>query len=67
MGIVFGLFYFLIRINDTYSFGKPYFYPIVPFDKTYLFKTLLKSRAKKDTKRSKLLTKKNFTRQGENA
>lgn len=66
MGIVFGLFYFLIRINDTYSFGKPYFYPIVPFDKTYLFKTLLKSRAKKDTKRSKLLTNKNFTRQGEN-
>jgi len=67
MGIVFGLFYFLIRINDTYSFGKPYFYPIVPFDKTYLFKTLLKSRAKKDIKRSSLLTDKNFTRQGENA
>ncbi len=66
LGIVFGIFYFLIRINDVYSFGKSYFYPLVPFDKTYALKTLLKGETKKDTKRSKMLTKKNFTKQGEN-
>lgn len=66
IGIVFGFFYFLIRINDTYSFGKPYFYPIMPFDKTYLFKSLLKNKTIKDRKRSKMLTHKNIIKQGEN-
>lgn len=66
LGIAFGLFYFLIRINDIYSFGKPYFYPLMPFDKTYLFKSLLKRETKKDTKRSTMLTHKNTTKQGEN-
>lgn len=63
LGIVFGFFYFLIKINNIYSFGKPYFYPLIPFDKTYLFKTLLKRKIKKDTKRSKLLTDTNYIKQ----
>lgn len=66
LGIVFGIFYFLIRINDTYSYGKPYFYPLMPFDKTYLFKSLLKGKTRNDIKRSTLLTDKNIIKQGEN-
>lgn len=66
LGVLFGVIYFLIRINNTYSFTKPYFYPLMPFDKTYLFKTILKSPLKKDEKRSSILTDKNYTKQGEN-
>ena len=66
LGIVFAFIYFLIKINDVHSFGKPYFYPIAPFDKTYFFKTLFKRPLKEDRKRSSMLTKKNFTKQGNN-
>ncbi len=66
LGVIFGLFYFLIRINDVYSFGKPYFFPLIPFDKVYIFKSALKGEAKKETKRSQMLTHKNKTMQGEN-
>lgn len=67
LGIVFGLLYFLIRINDVYSFEKPYFFPLVPFDKAYVFKSALKGEVKKETKRSKMLTHTNRTMQGENS
>ncbi len=66
LGIVFATLYFLIRINAIHSFGHPYFYPLVPFDKTYFFKTAIKKPLKKDRKRSFILTKKNLTKQGEN-
>ncbi len=66
LGLVFGLLFFLIKINDVKTFGKPYFYPIMPFDKDYLFKSILKRPTKKDTKRSKMLTNKNIIKQGEN-
>ncbi len=66
LGLVFGFLFFLIKINDIKSFGKPYFYPIMPFDKNYLFKSLLKKPTRKDTKRSSLLTEKNIIKQGEN-
>ena len=41
----------------------PYFYPLSPFKKDYLFKGLLKKNITKDTKRSKLLASKNITRE----
>ncbi len=66
LGLVFSGLYFLIRINKIHSFGKPYFYPLVPFDKTYFFKTALKSPLRKDRKRSSMLTQSNQTKQGEN-
>ncbi len=66
LGVLFGVIYFLIKINDIHSFGKPYFYPFAPFDKTYLFKTVLKKPTKKDKKRSKMLTEKNLTKMGGN-
>jgi len=67
LGLIFAGFYFLIRINDVYSFGKPYFYPLMPFDKTYFYKVLIKKPAKEDKLRSSMLTTKNKTRQGENS
>jgi len=66
LGLIFAGFYFLIRINNVYSFGKPYFYPLMPFDKTYLYKVLLKKPTKKDKERSSILTTKNKTKQGDN-
>lgn len=66
LGILFGLLYFLIRINDVYSFGKPFFFPLIPFDKIYIFKSALKGETKKDTKRTSMLTHKNKIKQGEN-
>lgn len=53
-GLVLGLIMILIHALSLETFGEPYFYPIAPFDKTYLFKTILKNN--KDNKRSKLLS-----------
>ncbi len=64
LGILFGLIFFVIRINEVETFGKPYFYPLVPFDKTYFLQTVLKKPLKDDKKRSKMLTKKNLVKQG---
>ena len=66
LGIVFGVLFFLIKINDLYSFGKPYFFPLMPFDKIYALKSVLKAETRKDTKRTSMLTDKNYTKQGEN-
>lgn len=67
LGVMFGVFYFLIRMNDMYSFGKPYFFPLMPFDKVYFFKSALKKATKKDTRRTKMLTDTNYIKQGENS
>lgn len=58
-GIALALIYFLIHITSVSSAGKPYYYPIVPFDFTYIKKTLFKVKYVNDTKRSKVLAKKN--------
>lgn len=62
IGILLALLYFLIRINDIYSFGKPYFFPIAPFEKTYFKKTVVRGKMKNDTKRSAMLTNKDKTK-----
>lgn len=53
-GLVIGSFIMLVHLCSVSTFDKPYLYPLAPFDKTYLFKTIFKSN--KDTKRSKLLS-----------
>lgn len=58
-GIAIALIYFFIHITSVKSAGKPYYYPIVPFDFTYIKKTLFKVKYVNDTKRSKVLAKKN--------
>ena len=65
-GIVLAFFYFIIHVTELKTLGKPYFYPISPFDKVYFMKGLLKTDIRKDTKRSKMLTDKNFTKQRSN-
>ena len=62
-GIALALIYFLIHITSVKTAGKPYYYPIVPFDFTYIKKTLFKVKFLNDTKRSKELTKKNLTKE----
>lgn len=61
-GIVCAFIYFLIKINSSYTFKKPYFFPIAPFDKTYFKKSVYKGSVKKDTKRSSMLSS-NITKQ----
>ena len=53
-GLVIGAFLIVINLCNVESFGKPYLFPIAPFDKNYFFKTLLKKD--KDTKRNKILS-----------
>lgn len=53
-GMVLGLFLVLIHITSIKTLGEPYLYPVAPFDKTYLYKTIIKKG--KDKKRSKLLS-----------
>ena len=65
-GIVLAFFYFLIHVTELKTMGKPYFYPIAPFDRIYIMKSLLKKNISKDTKRSSMLTQKNFTKQRSN-
>jgi len=65
-GILLAFIYFLIHVTEIKSLGKPYFYPLAPFDKTYLMKGILKDKIWKNTKRSNLLTDKNYTKQGRN-
>lgn len=65
-GVLLASLFFLIYITDTKSFNKPYFAPIAPFDKEYFNDTVVKASIRKDTKRSKLFTKRNITKQKEN-
>lgn len=52
-GFVIGLFLILINLCETKTLKEPYLFPVVPTDKTYFLKTLLKG---KDKKRSKMLS-----------
>ena len=58
-GLVIGVFILVIHLCSIETFGNPYLYPIAPFNKTYLFKTLWKKD--KNNKRSKALSN-NLTR-----
>ena len=62
-GITLGLLFFLLYTTNITSFNKPYFAPLAPFNKEYFNDSVIKSPLYKDTKRSKLLTDKNFRKQ----
>lgn len=63
-GILLAFIYFIIHILELTSLHKPYFYPLAPFDKNYLFKGLLRKKdITKDIYRSSMITQKNITRQ----
>ncbi len=65
-GIFLALIYFFIHVTELTTLKKPYFYPFAPFDQTYIKKGILKAQVNKELKRSKMLTKKNLTRQRRN-
>ena len=58
-GLFLGIFIFLIHISDLLVLGKPYTYPLAPFDYNYLKKTLIRGTFENNKYRSKLLVKKN--------
>ena len=62
-GLIISTLIFFIHICSLKTLGKPYFYPIAPFNKNYFNKTFIKSDSTKDTKRSNLLAAKNITKQ----
>jgi spore germination protein KA len=60
---LYGLFasgaYFILHISSLEVLGKPYTFPLAPFDLTYYQKSLLRGLKKKDNKRSPVLVKYN--------
>ena len=65
-GIALAFIYFFCHVTELKTMGKPYFYPIAPFDKVYFLKGLLKTPIEKDTRRSSILAQKNQTKQRRN-
>lgn len=61
-GIVIAFVLYLIHLCSIKTFGKPYTYPLAPFNRNYIFKTILNKQKKKNTTRSKMLTT-NLTKQ----
>lgn len=53
---------FLINLSSTKSLTSPYFAPIVPFNKEYFFKTILKSKDKNNLKRSVITATNDLTK-----
>ncbi len=62
-GIIIAFIYFLVYVTEITSLGKPYFFPLSPYEKNYLHKYLFKTKINKDDNRSPMLTKKNITKQ----
>ena len=65
MGIV-GIFYagilLTVKLTSLRSFGKPYLYPLVPFDKKFLINSIIKRDKYKENTRMPILTDKNYKR-----
>lgn len=64
-GLVIAGFIFLIHICSITTFNRPYTYPLAPYDKIYINKTLLRNSRKNDKYRSSLLSS-NKKKLGEN-
>lgn len=62
IGIFIAGFLLIIHLSSLYSFGKPYLYPLIPLNKEFLKKVLIKVKKQKDNKRMPILTNKNYTR-----
>lgn len=64
-GLYMGVFATLIHLCSLESLGKPYTYPLAPFDAVYFKKSVLRTTKRKDKFRSKLLTKSNLRKEGD--
>lgn len=63
-GIGIAVIFFFISLCSMDTFGYPYFFPIQPFDLSYLRDTLIEATARKNKTRSELLSD-NITKKGE--
>ena len=61
-GIFLSAILLLINLISLKSLNAPFFAPIAPYNKEYFFKSFLKRKDVKNTKRSQLITEKNLTR-----
>ncbi len=61
-GIFLATIFLLTNVISIRSLNAPFFAPIAPFNKEYFYKTILKKKDIKNTKRSELLTTDNLTR-----
>lgn len=61
-GVFLAIILFLTNLLSINTLDKPYFAPIIPFDKTYFEESVTKIQDKNNTKRSILTTNKNFIR-----
>ena len=61
-GIVIATMFFLAKLTSMDTFGKPYTYPLAPYDRVYFFKSFFKGSKKKDKFRSSMLVKKDKTK-----
>ena len=61
-GIFLSFMIFLINVSSIKSLNAYYFSPIIPFDKTYLFKSIIKNKEKRNIKRSPLIASNDLTK-----
>lgn len=64
-GLYISMFFTLIHLCSLTSLGRPYTYPLAPFDKVYFNKTVFRTPKCDDKYRSRLLTKKNRRKEGD--
>ena len=62
VGIFFCGFLFIIILSNKKTFGKPYLYPLAPFNFKNILDVLFKTNVKNDKLRNPLLTDSNFIR-----
>jgi len=63
-GVGIAVIFFFISLCSMDSFGYPYFFPIQPFDLSYMKETIIEGTAKNNKTRSELLTD-NITKKGD--
>jgi len=63
-GVSIAIILMFISLCSTDSFGYPYFFPVQPFDLSYMKDTLVEASAKNNKTRSELLTD-NITKKGD--
>ena len=62
IGIFFASIILITHLSSLRTVSKPYLYPLIPLDKTFLKEVLIKNPITKESKRMKILTDKNYTR-----
>lgn len=62
IGMILAYIYFLITVNETQSFGKPYFFPIAPYGTHYFKQTVIKVKRKYDSRRSPMIAQNDLTK-----